>query len=246
MLDVGRGLWGRFTSRPGINIYPVWSPDSRTVLFASDAPFNIFRKDAAGATGEQRLTRSLNPQFPMDWSHDGRFILYEEDTPSGDRRSLWILPIAAGDGKPRPLLRTTFNECMGRFSSDSRWVAFQSDESGRYEVYIDAFPEPRGKVRISTGGGALPQWGSGGHELFYLSPNSKLMSVKLKPDAGSLKPSEPHELFPLPAFDPDLSPYEAGSDGQRFLALENAKHAAPLTVIVNWPALLNNKTTHAQ
>ncbi len=96
MLDVDRGVPSRFASRPGINISPVWSPDSRTILFASDAPPNLFRKDASGASGEQRLTQSPNPQFPMDWSRDGRFILYEEDTAPGNQRSLWILPDGAG------------------------------------------------------------------------------------------------------------------------------------------------------
>ena len=127
---------------------------------------------------------------------------------------------------------------MGQFSPDARWVAFQSDESGRYEIYIDAFPEPHGKVRISTGGGVLPQWSADGRELFYVSADSTLMSVSLK--QGTLEPSAPRALFPLLVIDTDLSPYDAAPDGQRILVLENADHAAqPLTVIVNWPALLN-------
>jgi Tol biopolymer transport system component/DNA-binding winged helix-turn-helix (wHTH) protein len=239
ILDVDRGVPSRLVSRPGMNVSPVWSPDGRTILFASDAPPNLFRKDASGTSGEQRLTQSPNPQFPMGWSRDGRFILYEEDTAPGNQRSLWILPVAPGDVKPRPYLRAAFNESNGQFSPDTRWVAFQSDESGRYEVYIDTFPEPRGKVRISTGGGVLPQWGAGGRELFYVSPDSTLMSVTLKLGTGSLEPSAPHALFPLLVIDTDVSPYDAAPDGQRFLVLETAEHAAqPLTVIVNWPALL--------
>jgi Tol biopolymer transport system component len=240
MLDVDRGVSSRFASRPGLNIDPVWSSDSRTVLFASDVPPNLFRKDASGASEEQRLTESPNPQFAMDWSRDGRFILYEEEAAPGNLRSLWILPVAASDAKPRPYLRKAFNECMGRFSPDTRWVAFQSDESGRYEVYIDTFLEPHGQVRISTGGGVMPEWGAGGRELFYVSPDSMLMSVSLKRGSGSLEPSAPHALFPLLVIDTDVNPYDAARDGQRFLVLENAGHAAqPLTVIVNWPALLN-------
>jgi eukaryotic-like serine/threonine-protein kinase len=240
ILDVDRGVPSRLVSRSGMNVSPVWSPDSRTILFASDAPPNLFRKDTSGTSGEQRLTQSPNPQFPMDWSRDGRFILYEEDTAPGNQRSLWILPVAPDDGKPRPYLRAAFNQSNGQFSPDTRWVAFQSDESGRYEVYVDTLPEPRGKVRISTGGGVLPQWGDGGRELFYMSPDSMLMSVGLKPGAASLEPSAPHALFPLLVIDTDVSPYDAAPDGQRFLVLEAAEHAAqPLTVIVNWPALLD-------
>ena len=240
MLDVDRGVPSRFASRPGLNITPVWSPDSQSVLFSSDAPLNLFRKNASGASEQRRLTQSTNPQCALDWSRDGRFILYDEETVPGDLRSLWILPVAPGDAKPRPYRRTTFNEDMGQFSPDTRWVAFQSDESGRYEVYIDTFPEPRGKVRISTGGGVMPEWGAGGRELFYISPDSMLMSVSLKPGTGSLEPSAPHALFPLLVIDTDVSPYDSVRDGQRFLVLETAEHAVqPLTVIVNWPALLN-------
>jgi len=243
ILDVVRGVPSRLVSRPGMNVSPVWSPDSRTILFASDAPPNLFRNDASGAGGEQRLTQSPNPQFPMDWSRDGRFILYEEDTAPGNQRSLWIMPVAPGDVKPRLYQRAAFNQSNGQFSPDTRWVAFESDESGRHEVYIDTFPQPRGKVRISTGGGVLPQWGAGGRELFYVSPDSMLMSVSLKPVTGSLYPSAPHALFPLLVIDTEVSPYDASPDGQRFLVLEAAEHAAqPLTVIVNWPALLDRAT----
>jgi Tol biopolymer transport system component len=238
ILDLERGVWSRFTSRPGINIYPIWSPDGRTILYASDAPFNLFRKDASGASGEQRVTKSPNPQFPMDWSHDGRFILYEEDNASGDRRSLWVLPAERSNAEARPYLPARFNQYMGRFSPDSRWVAFQSDESGRYEVYIDAFPEPRGKVRVSTGGGVLPQWAPVGHELYYVSADSMLMSVGLKMGTGLVEPSTPQALFRLPVQDADINPYCPATDGQRFLVVA-PERAAPLTVIVNWPALLN-------
>ena len=180
----------------------------------------------------------------MDWSRDGRFILYEEDNASGDRRSLWVLPAAPGNTKARPYLPSRFNQYMGRFSPDTRWVAFQSDESGRYEVYIDAFPEPRGKVRISTGGGVLPQWDPGGRELYYVSPDSMLMSVSLKLGTGSVEPATARALFRLPVQDADISPYQPVPDGQRFLVVA-PEHAAPLTVIVNWPALLS-KAPNAQ
>jgi Tol biopolymer transport system component len=85
LLDVNRGVSSRLTSLPGVIYYPVWSPDGRTILFGSDAPPNLFRKDISGAVAEQRLTRSPNPQFPMGWSRDGRFILYEEDTGTGNQ-----------------------------------------------------------------------------------------------------------------------------------------------------------------
>jgi Tol biopolymer transport system component/DNA-binding winged helix-turn-helix (wHTH) protein len=243
ILEVDRGVPSRFAARLGLNLSPVWSPDSQTILYASDAPLNLFRKSANGTGAEQRLTKSPNAQFPMDWSRDGRFILYEEEAIPGSQRSLWTLPMRAGDAKPKPYQHTTFNESNGKLSPDTRWVAFQSDESGRFEIYVDQFPEPRGKVRISTGGGVLPRWSSDGRELFFVSEDSILMSVSLTPGGVSLEPSPPRALFPLLVLDTDVSPYDVTGDRESFLVLEAAEHAAqPLTVIANWPALLYGST----
>jgi hypothetical protein len=121
-------------------------------------------------------------------------------------------------------------------------VAYQSNETGRWEVYISAFPEPRGATRISTRGGQYPQWGAGGRELLYVSLDNKLMAVSLKMGADTVEPSTPRELFPLPAVDTGLSPYDTTPDGQRFLVRATPGQAAqPLTVIVNWPALLKRE-----
>jgi hypothetical protein len=188
----------------------------------------------------------------LDWSRDGRFVLYFEIAP-GTNRDLWVLPVTP-DGKPapetkaRPYVRTPFTEWHARFSPEPspRWVAYQSNESGRFEVYIDSFPEPRNKIRISTEGGQYPQWGPGTRELFYVSPDYKLMSVSLKLGADSVEPSTPHELFLLPAIDDGLSsPYDVASDGQRFLvrATPQQQPTQALSVIVNWPALLKKGST---
>jgi hypothetical protein len=119
-------------------------------------------------------------------------------------------------------------------------VAYQSDETGRSEVYIQAFPEPHGATQISTGGGQYPQWDAGARGLFYISLDNKLMAVSLKMGADTVQPSAPRELFPLPAVDDGWSPYDTAADGLRFLVRAVPEHGAsqPLTVIVNWPALL--------
>jgi eukaryotic-like serine/threonine-protein kinase len=244
LLDVQRGVFSRFTFHPGTNGYPLWSPDGRTILFTSGGSQNLFRKESSGADNEQRLTQSPNTQFLTDWSGDGRWALYMEIAPD-TARDLWVLPMTP-EGKPagqaKPYLRTPFNEGWGRFSPEPspRWVAYQSDESGRPEVYIQAFPEPRGKFQISTGGGQFPEWGPGGRELFYVSLDFKLMAVSLKLGADSVEPSAPRELFSLPAVDSGWSPYDTAADGQRFLvrAVPQQQASQPLTVIVNWPALL--------
>jgi hypothetical protein len=130
----------------------------------------------------------------------------------------------------------------GRFSPEPnpRWVAYESDESGRFEVYIDAFPEPRNPVRISTGGGRHPEWGPDGRELFYVSPDLMLMEVSLKTGGDSVEASTPRDLFALSVFDNGFSPYEVGRDDQRFLvrALPDRQVSQPLALVSNWPALL--------
>jgi Tol biopolymer transport system component len=170
ILDADRGVASRFTSGPGVKGFPVWSPDSRTIIFASSSPFNLFRKAAAGGGDEQRVMQSARWQYANDWSRDSRFLLYTEIA-AGTGLDLWILPVTpdgklAPDAKPRPYLRTQFNEKFGRFSPEPepRWVAYVSDESGRDEIYVDAFPEPRNKMQISTGGGGFPEWSPDGRE----------------------------------------------------------------------------------
>jgi Tol biopolymer transport system component len=243
-LEADRGVASVFTSTPGLKDFPVWSSDGRTILFASGSPFNLFRKAAAGGGDEQRLLQSSNFQYPSDWSRDGRFLLYTEIA-AGTGYDVWILPVTpdgkvAPNAKPRSYLRTQFNELYGRFSPEPepRWVAYTSDESGRPEIYVDAFPEPRNKVLISTGGGGFPEWSPDGRELFYLSPGLKLMQVSLKRGTDSIEPSSPRELFALPTANDGYSPYEVAPDGQRFLVRAAPQAGQPLTLIVNWPALM--------
>src|SRR5262249_19245344 len=119
------------------------------------------------------------------------------------------------------------------------WVAYQSDESGQDEIYVDHFPEPHGKIRISAAGGAFPQWRGDGRELFYISPDYKVMAVSVKQTSHSFEPSPPRGLFSIAALANYLGPYEVSRDGQRFLVLSAAEETSTsLTVIVNWPALL--------
>ena len=161
-------------------------------------------------------------------------------------RDLWVLPVTpegkpAPDAKPRALPADAVQR-IGRAVSRPNHPALGGLPVGRIRPVRGLHPGLSGaarQVQISTGGGQYPQWGAGGRELFYVSPDNKLMAVSLKLGADSVEPSAPRELFPLPAVDIGWSPYDATPDGQRFLVRATPAQAGqPLTVIVNWPALL--------
>ena len=217
-------------------MFPVWFPDARAILFGGGNPRNLIIKDPSGR--ERRITQSTRQTIPSDLSRDGRVALYYEVAP-GTQRDLWTLAVGPPDSMPALYLQTAANESEGRFSPEPspRWIAYQSDESGRYEVYINSFPEPGNRVRISTNGGSYPQWGGRGTELFYLSSDQKLVAVALTLASGSVQASIPRELFRIASGNESSAPYEATQDGQRFL-VRVLPDRPSLSVIVNWPALL--------
>jgi eukaryotic-like serine/threonine-protein kinase len=241
LLDVQRNVASRFTFTGTAHSDPVWSPDGRTIVYRGRN--SIFRKDSSGAGEEQRVTESAALQSPTDWSRDGRLILFNQFAP-GTRSDVWVLPVTADGnptGPPRPYLQTQFNEQDGEFSPEPnpRWVAYTSNESGQNEVYVQAFPEARGKFQVSAGGGRFARWGANGRDLFYVSPNDKLMAVDLKIGKDMVEPSAPRELFPLPTPTINFIPYDVTADGQRFLVQAPPQQASALSVIVDWPALVS-------
>jgi serine/threonine protein kinase len=244
LLGAERRMLSRFTSSPGFARGPIWSPDGRIVVFHKVGA--VFRKGITGSGDEQlivQLDRSL-ALSPTDWSGDGRSILYHAQNVE-TKLDLWTLPVTPDGnlvkgGQPKPYLHTPFNELNGRFSPGGNWVAYQSDETGRYEVYIASFPEPRRRLQITSGGGTFPQWGPDGSELFYISPDDKLMVVGLKVGPEGFEPSTPRELFPLSST-LYTSVYEVAPDGKRILVNQREQNSEPIEVIVNWPALLKKQ-----
>jgi len=220
----------------------LWSSDSRRVLFTKGGA--IFRKDIADSGQGDRIAEWPAVRRLCDWSRDGRYVLYESFDPE-TKRDLWVA-LVSPDGKPvegtkaKPYLRGPSSEWHGRFSPDQGWVAYDSDETGRSEVYIASFPDARRRLQVTSGGGTFPQWGPDGRELFYISGDGMLTVVGVKDGAGGLVPSSPRQLFPLTARTYIASPFEVSPDGKRFLVHE-AEPNTTLDVVVNWPALLRRQ-----
>jgi serine/threonine protein kinase len=235
VLDILRGVTSRLTFDPAIDNLAIWSPDGQRVLFPSNrkGSFDLYIKAATGAGSEQLLIKLGTPTgWATDWSRDGRFILYQ--IPGANTgQDLWIAP-QFGDRKPFPYLQTQFNEQGGVFSPDGRWIAYVSDESGRDEIYVQAFPLSGEKHEISTGGGSEPYWRKDGTELFYLGTDRNLMAVPVKLGT-TITPGSPTSLFPVPA-SAQRNSYAVTGDGRRFLISRLAGEMPPITVVTNWPA----------
>jgi Tol biopolymer transport system component/preprotein translocase subunit SecG len=241
VLDVARGALTRFTFDPAIDVCPLWSPDGARIIFSSNrrGRQEIYLKVSTGAGNDELLLPWEHSAYADSLTPDGRFLLFEADDPK-TRFDLWLLPLE-GERKPAPFLQTEFNETHAQFSPDGRWVAYTSDESGRPEVYVRSFPDRGGKWQVSTSGGDQAQWRRDGREIFYMSPEKKLMAVTVA--AGdSFEAGAPAELFqtriPSTSLTGDRNHYLAAPDGKRFLVnnLVSEGNTQPITVVLNWAA----------
>jgi eukaryotic-like serine/threonine-protein kinase len=237
LYDLSRETLTRFTFEGNYSPVSVWTPDGKRIVFESnpEGPPNLFWQLADGSGGLERLTTSEFVNAPMSWTPDGQLLAFIEINPTTGF-DIWVLRM--GDRKAQPFLRTRFNEAAPRFSPDGRWLAYISDESGRYEVYVQPYPGPGGKWQISTEGGMEPIWNRNGRELFYRN-GDKMMGVEIdtQPNFTAGKPrmlfEGPYELPPIPIANYDVSP-----DGQRFLMLKPSESVgtAPtqINVVLNW------------
>ena len=233
-MDLATGVVSKVTTDPALETDPAWSPDERRIAFISSRTGrnSVFVKDLS--TGrETRLFEYPTAVVLDDWSPDGRFILF---------RTLGRLILAvptAGEPRPRMIVDSLapVNE-QSHVSPDGRWIAYSSDESGTWQVYVGSFPEFSGKRQISSQGGIQPMWRRDGRELYYFSAERQLMAVDIRDDgAGGLEISAPRELFRL-TWNPSaqLGEYAPAADGQRFLVLEPTgdRHES-VAVLLNWP-----------
>ena len=236
--DLENGSAKRLTFDPAMDTVPIWSPDSRQLVFASnrDMKFVLYIKDANGAQSEKAIIEEGPDRYPDDWSRDGKYILYEQGS------DLWFVTLP--EQKSAQFLKAVATVKNGRFSPDGRWAAYASNESGRWEIYVTSFPEAHGKWQVSNGGGDQPKWRGDGKELFYISPEGKIMSVSVNTgtnfDAGTpvvLFQANPREMIATS----EHVTYDVTKDGQKFLINTQMKEGQmmPMSIVLNWAAMLH-------
>jgi Tol biopolymer transport system component len=252
LYEINRGAWTRFTFNDGTDSNPVWSPDGKMIIYGSDIKgvVDIYLRASSGAGTEEVLLESSESKFPSDWSRDGRFIAYYSQPKGSGNSDIWILPVSTvGDKSERHpflFLQTEFSEVRPVFSPDGRWIAYQSNESGRNEIYIRPFPGPGGKWQVSTKGGTRPHWRGDGKELFFVSPNLKGMSAEIKTSGTTVAVGVERTLFQFGnfiGFGSSRDLYDVTSDGQKFLVetLHGNDLSMPVTLVVNWMGDLKEK-----
>ena len=243
IVDVQRGTPSRFTFDAGLDDSPVWSPDDLILAFqGSRGAFpQLLQKRLDGAGNEEPLLTAASAggaAFPMDWSPDGRYLAYLRRG-AGNAPGIWALPLF-GDRKPFPLMQTSTESFGVVISPDGRWFAYQSSDGGQSQVFVRAFPPTGDPFQVSKDGGTQPIWSRDGKELFFLSPDSKLMAAAVSTrgqfQAGAVTP-----LFTV-AVPPSTSPggrqYAVTKDGRFLVNLSQQVAAIPLTVVVNWSEAL--------
>jgi serine/threonine protein kinase/roadblock/LC7 domain-containing protein len=236
VFDAARDSASRVTFQPGRYVSAFFSFDGQRIVFSREPSFDFFVKSTTGTEAEQLLLHSDEAKVPTGWSPDGRLILYYKQTKKGSME-LWLLPVT-GSQRPAPFLQTPFSTTNGSFSPDGKWIAYSSNESGRDEVYVRAVTGPR-QWQVSTNGGGYAQWQKDGKELYYGSPDDKIMAVEIKP-GPDFAFGTPHLIFDIPQ---NSRGVWMAPDGQRVLLSipvnESGSSSAPISLVVNWPAGLH-------
>jgi eukaryotic-like serine/threonine-protein kinase len=234
--DLVRGTRRRLTSHPLNEIAPLWSPDGRTMVYASDRDvvFDVFARAADGSGEERPLLTGPQVKIATSWTPDGRTLIIDRapliNAPSGD---VVALPYGQVNAQPVPVVQSRFAECCGVVSPDGRWLAFLSDESGRPELYVMPMGRPGPRHQVSTAGAEWrpTMWRGDGKELFYLQRDGSLLAVDVQASGDTFEASAPKPLFRMAR----LENIDATPDGQRFVVSTRAQGGTPaLTLVTGW------------
>jgi serine/threonine protein kinase len=243
MFDLVRNTSTRVTFDPVNESAPTFSPDDKQIAMVSEKLGNIdlFRRASSGAGTEEQLVANTSFKIPLSISPDGRWLAFVSSERGTSQWDLLVVDLTTKAVKP--LLNTRFNEWGANFSPDGKWIAYSSDETGKQEVYVQQFPESNGKIIVSRGGGQSPRWRGDGRELYYISPDRRMMAVPItytpQFDSGLPQPLFADvDLRDLPV----TAQYDVSADGQRFLLNRAVGElgSRPLTIVQNWTAALEN------
>jgi len=249
ILELRRDVLSRISSG-GATRAPTWLPGNERIMFFRAAFRNgrdVVLETLAGSAGKEAIV--FEPKdghgdhaHPTDISTDGRYLVYE----GGDGFDVWVLPLS-GDKVPRAFVEGPDIQTQAMFSPDGRWLAYTSNASGRFEVYVEQFPQGSARIQVSPAGGGSARWRPDGKEIFYLDPDGTLMAVPVT-SAAPIEFGKPTPLFNFFSFQLGMprqrAPYDMTADGQRFIVSSVPRRNDPsIQLLINWPALMAVKTT---
>jgi Tol biopolymer transport system component len=209
------------------------------VAFVSNkkGAYNLYLKASNNTGAETLKLETPNSKYAQDWSKDGQFLLYVEDSPKTGR-DLWALPMSGVNPMPIEVIKTPYEETNGQFSPDGHWVAYETNESGQSQIMVQSFPTPSGKWQVSQSGGTQVRWKPDGKELYFISLDGKLMAAPVSSSGGTFVPGTPTPLFSallVPGGGANRQNYAVSRDG-RFLLNQPIESASttPITLLLNW------------
>ena len=234
-IDLDRGSIAPVTSRAAFSATALWSADARRIVYSTWPTGEVYVRDAQGAEGEKLLFQSKTFTPLDDWSRDGRFLFYDVIDWQRFHFDVWVRDLS--NGVNRPLLQASFDESGARLSADGHWVAYESMESGSQQVFLRSFPESTERRQVSVDGGNQPRWRGDGRELYFASPDRKIMAVEIR-TAPRLEVGPPRALFQTRILTvvEARNQYDATADGQRFIVNSRRQEDAmlPITILSGW------------
>lgn len=242
ILDSLRGSYTRLTSDQAIDQYSSWSPDDMQIAFQSNrkGTFDLYRTSARGPGADEEILETSNIKSVGDWSRDGRFLIYAEADPATGR-DLWFLDLTTNPPMAHEFVRTPFEERNGQFSPDGHFVAYETNESGRFEIVVQGFPGQGPKFPVSTNGGTQARWSADGKELYFISPDGKLMAARVTFKGQGIEPEKPSVLFSTHIVGGgsggnavNRQEYAVSREGHFLINEQIDDYVSPITLVLNW------------